>query len=451
VPIELARAALAATLCFAPPSEPSSDAPARSLDAALAREARVLSGEKGALEAALADVERSAKTSRQGLESDIESLAKRLAILEAENAALERSMPARERPRAIADQQRHLEGLINDMRSWLETRRVQMPEHSTDDRGDPARLPPLVARVLDHVHATGRLHVDDEAAYFGPGGEPRSAPVLRVGEVAAVAWGDESHALIDTPAGLIAAEGVEPDRHETPAGTRVRAVLYEADAVPDPGEFAVANWRTRMAQGGSLMWVLFAFALVAIGVAVERTGVLLWMTWRWRAAATDPVAAERSQMPPWLEPAVAALAAMRRGEVRSEDTLVQSLLVLRQRAFRRISILGLVAAAAPLTGLLGTVTGMIATFTVVTERGTSDPQALAGGISEALLTTQFGLAIAIPVLLVHVGLQRGARRLVGRAEATMLAAYQARAPSGEEGADPLSPSPANEEREEDES
>ncbi len=58
-----------------------------------------------------------------------------------------------------------------------------------------------------------------------------------------------------------------------------------------------------------------------------------------------------------------------------------------------------IAAVAPLLGLLGTVTGMISTFDVITEYGTGDPKMLSGGISEALVTTELGLIVAIPALL----------------------------------------------------
>ena len=57
------------------------------------------------------------------------------------------------------------------------------------------------------------------------------------------------------------------------------------------------------------------------------------------------------------------------------------------------------AAVAPLLGLLGTVTGMIATFSIITDHGTGDPKLLSGGISEALVTTELGLIVAIPTLL----------------------------------------------------
>ncbi|MFP4521285.1 MAG: MotA/TolQ/ExbB proton channel family protein [Fibrobacterota bacterium] len=68
---------------------------------------------------------------------------------------------------------------------------------------------------------------------------------------------------------------------------------------------------------------------------------------------------------------------------------------------KHLDSLAVIAGAAPLLGLLGTVTGMIGMFESITKFGTGDPKLLAGGISEALVTTETGLAIAIPVLLAH--------------------------------------------------
>ena len=66
-----------------------------------------------------------------------------------------------------------------------------------------------------------------------------------------------------------------------------------------------------------------------------------------------------------------------------------------------LNTLAVIAGVAPLLGLLGTVTGMIRLFEVITHFGTGDPKLLAGGISEALITTEIGLIIAVPVLLAH--------------------------------------------------
>jgi biopolymer transport protein ExbB len=76
-----------------------------------------------------------------------------------------------------------------------------------------------------------------------------------------------------------------------------------------------------------------------------------------------------------------------------------------------------IAGAAPLLGLLGTISGMIALFAAVTYYGTGDPKFLAGGISEALVTSQTGLAIAIPTLFAHDYIRKQKDRLIADIEA----------------------------------
>ena len=80
---------------------------------------------------------------------------------------------------------------------------------------------------------------------------------------------------------------------------------------------------------------------------------------------------------------------------------------------RHMSAILILAAVAPLLGLLGTVTGMVDTFRVIGMEGTGNPQALASGIEEALVTTQTGLLIAIPGLLVGQTLRKQIRNIQG--------------------------------------
>ena len=68
---------------------------------------------------------------------------------------------------------------------------------------------------------------------------------------------------------------------------------------------------------------------------------------------------------------------------------------------RYINVVGTIAGVAPLLGLLGTVSGMIKSFNVIALQGVAEPGALAGGISEALLTTAAGLIVAIPSFVMH--------------------------------------------------
>jgi biopolymer transport protein ExbB len=80
---------------------------------------------------------------------------------------------------------------------------------------------------------------------------------------------------------------------------------------------------------------------------------------------------------------------------------------------RYLGALGTIAAISPLLGLLGTVTGMIRTFKAITLAGVGNPTAMAGGISEALITTAAGLLVAIPALVAY-------RYLRGRVDALVI-------------------------------
>ena len=80
---------------------------------------------------------------------------------------------------------------------------------------------------------------------------------------------------------------------------------------------------------------------------------------------------------------------------------------------RYLNTLGTIAAISPLLGLLGTVIGMVKVFAAITTNGVGDPSVLAGGISEALITTAAGLSVAIPALI-------GYRYLRGRIDALVV-------------------------------
>jgi biopolymer transport protein ExbB len=73
---------------------------------------------------------------------------------------------------------------------------------------------------------------------------------------------------------------------------------------------------------------------------------------------------------------------------------------------RGLTVLEMVAGVSPLIGLLGTVLGMVTMFSAITAQGTSNPQVVSGGISEALITTVGGLAVAIPAVAAHALLSR---------------------------------------------
>jgi len=105
----------------------------------------------------------------------------------------------------------------------------------------------------------------------------------------------------------------------------------------------------------------------------------------------------------------------RSGDKKLDQSLLEQFAMKERPYIRRsLSVIAVLAAVAPLFGLLGTVTGMITTFDVISLFGTGNAKAMAGGISEALITTQSGLMVAIPGLFMSAFLYRRASRLEGR-------------------------------------
>lgn len=104
-----------------------------------------------------------------------------------------------------------------------------------------------------------------------------------------------------------------------------------------------------------------------------------------------------------------------------EEVLYERLLAAQPKLERFIAFIALTAAAAPLLGLLGTVTGMIDTFKAITVFGTGDPATLSTGISVALITTEWGLIVAIPCLLAQALLTRIAKGKLGEMEQASVA------------------------------
>ena len=94
-----------------------------------------------------------------------------------------------------------------------------------------------------------------------------------------------------------------------------------------------------------------------------------------------------------------------------ELKLAEQILVERSSIDTGIWLVRLISVVAPLLGLFGTITGMINTFQAITLFGTGDPKLMAGGISQALVTTVLGLTAAIPLVLLHSVAQTRSRSI----------------------------------------
>ena len=104
-----------------------------------------------------------------------------------------------------------------------------------------------------------------------------------------------------------------------------------------------------------------------------------------------------------------------------EESLYEKFLESLPSLGKGLPIIAIASATAPLLGLLGTVTGMIETFRLINIFGTGDAKSLASGISEALVTTEFGLIVAIPSLILHALLSRKVKGIKSTMEMTSLA------------------------------
>jgi len=182
-----------------------------------------------------------------------------------------------------------------------------------------------------------------------------------------------------------------------------------------------------LTKGGVWVLPILAFALFALVIALAKALQL------WREPKLLPALAERCEklLNHQEGAALIKLAQQTQGAQREmveivcasassqqrDDRLFACLLGHKHRLEYWLGAIAITAAVSPLLGLLGTVSGMIKTFKMMTLFGAGDPSVVSGGISEALITTELGLVVAIPALLLHAVLQRWVKSYYSQLEA----------------------------------
>ncbi len=165
----------------------------------------------------------------------------------------------------------------------------------------------------------------------------------------------------------------------------------------------------RIAQGGVIGYTIIALGVAGVIFALARLALLLW---RGRLINRQ---LQRIDAPSADNALGRILLVARDSERVDLETLElrigEAVLKETPRITAYLPLLKIIAAVAPLMGLLGTVTGMIITFQAITLFGAGDPKLMAGGISQALVTTVLGLSVAVPMLLLHNIVQMRARSL----------------------------------------
>ena len=182
-------------------------------------------------------------------------------------------------------------------------------------------------------------------------------------------------------------------------------------------------------RGGALMWVLLAFSFVALAVTIERTLTYTYYGYspdRWLRSLQQTIRTSGSAAA--LSLAVAChhpvarvvqtyLEELNRPTKVRQDNLRRTGSLALEAVEKNLRILAALAHLSPLVGLLGTVQGMVVAFSKIESiQGTVKPSDLAGGIWEALLTTVFGLVIAIPCMAFYHAFEGHADKIARRME-----------------------------------
>lgn len=165
--------------------------------------------------------------------------------------------------------------------------------------------------------------------------------------------------------------------------------------------------------GGWLMLPILLCSVMAIAIIIERFWTLsaaritpkdvLAQVWIWlKNNQLDPDRLKELRVSSPLGQILAAgLLSSKYGRAAMLDSIEQTAMQVVHDMERYLNALGTIAAITPLLGLLGTVVGMIRVFSEIMLQGTGNANALAGGISEALITTAAGLTVAIPTYMFH--------------------------------------------------
>jgi biopolymer transport protein ExbB len=165
----------------------------------------------------------------------------------------------------------------------------------------------------------------------------------------------------------------------------------------------------RIQQGGAVGYIIIGIGVLGMLLVIVRLIYLSWVGRRIKRQLREPD--EPLDDNPLGRILQAAGNAQGRDIDATELLLDEAILRETPALQRGLGLIKLLAAVAPLLGLLGTVTGMILTFQSISLFGTGDPKLMAGGISQALITTVMGLVTAIPLLFFHTLLASRSRTL----------------------------------------
>lgn len=265
-----------------------------------------------------------------------------------------------------------------------------------------AQLRGLWQAMSEEIRASGQVQTT-EIQWLNGQGETQTVPALRLGSLGLIS--EQGYVKWDNARQQALSYQQLPS--DFPTFSHIRT-LIGGDVVTmkvDPSRGVLLEQLAltptlsqRLQAGGVIGNVILVLLGVGLIIALYRGAILATLRQKIKAQLKNPEQ-------PGNNPLGRILAVYNKEQQRSVEALELRLLeavVDEQNHLETgLSMLKLLAALAPMLGLLGTVTGMIETFQVITQFGNGDPKVMAGGISMALVTTVEGLIAAIPLLLAH--------------------------------------------------
>ncbi|ACE85986.1 MotA/TolQ/ExbB proton channel family protein [Cellvibrio japonicus] len=369
-----------------------------------------------------------AKATRQAEEARSAALEKKYA--EQQLLVSQKRAQLNERLGSMRELFGHLTATAGDLRATLDTSLVsaQYPnrgdflEALIEKMNGSTKLPDIeeIERLWYEIQRemveSGRV-VKFNANVIKPSGEQTSQEVVRVGTYNLVSDGkyltfdgSKVQELPRQPSAHLA--GAQALQNAAPgSGT----VDFGVDPTgPAGGQLLTAlidtpTFLERVDQGGAVGYVIVVIGIFGVLLGFWRILVLFTVSGKVKAQL-------KSQKPSTNNPLGRVLKVAEENAKVDTETLELKLeeAVLKERPAIEsgLAILKIIAAVAPLLGLLGTVTGMIETFQAITIFGAGDPKNMAGGISAALVTTVQGLVVAIPVVLMHTLVNTRAKAVI---------------------------------------
>ena len=274
----------------------------------------------------------------------------------------------------------------------------------------------LWTSVLSEISESGKV-VTFPATVIKPQGDEVEQMATRVGVFTSVSNGNYLRYLPD--AGKLVELSRQPGaRYQAWARDLASASDGMTGMALDPSKGAILSLMVqspdmgeRVDQGGGIGYLILALGAIGVLIVLRRAIGLFF--------ARRAVDKQATSTTPNLKNPLGRLQQIV-SEHKQEDPEATAIRLDEQLAEessllnRGLPTVAVLAAVSPLLGLLGTVTGMIETFQSITLFGTGDPKLMSGGISQALVTTQLGLAVAIPLVLLHSLLTGQVNRLVER-------------------------------------